>query len=154
MSMQGALRGIRAISAGAYVRSAISGGRSGRFDVRGAGEMSMAKIEQDRAWFYSEVERLKSEVAVLETQFVELEQSHVRAPALLQMLSSYLGVGAAGKLDGARFKLKLKQEELDQFKSQSEMLEGSTKHSGSGTVAQPELSPEAMGKLLSIIRSK
>ena len=154
MSMQGALRGIRAISAGAYVRSAISGGRSDRFDVSGAGEMSMAKIEQDRAWCSSEIERLKSEVAVLEAKLTEWKQRHAHAPALLQILSSYFGVGAAGKLDWARFKLKLKQEELDLFKSQSEMLEGSAKHSGSETVAQPELSPEAMGKLLSIIRSK
>jgi len=116
--------------------------------------MSMAKIEQDRAWFYSEVERLQSEVVVLETQFAELEQRHARAPAVLQILSSYFGFGAAGKLDWAQFKLKLKQGELDLFKSQSEVLEGSAKHSGSGTDSQPELSPEAMGKLLSIIRSK
>jgi hypothetical protein len=118
--------------------------------------MSIAKIEQDRAWFYSEVERLMSEVAVLDAQFAKLEQKHARAPALLQRLNSYFGFGAAGKLDWARFKLKLKQEELTLFKSQfeAEALEGSANHSGSRTDSQPELSPEAMGKLLSIIRSK
>ena len=116
--------------------------------------MSSAKIEQDRAWFYYEVERLKSEVVVLETRFAELEQRHVHAPALLQILGSYFGFGAAEKLDWARFKLKLKQEELDLYKSQSEVLEVPAKHSGLGTDSQPELSPEAMGKLLSIIRSK
>ena len=116
--------------------------------------MSMAKIEQDRAWFYYEIERLKSEVSVLETKLADLKQRHDRAPALLQILNNYFGVGPAGKLDGARFKLKLKQGELDLFKSQSEVMEGSAKHAGSGTDSQPELSPEAMGKLLSIIRSK
>lgn len=116
--------------------------------------MSSARIEQDRAWFYGEVERLRSEVVVLEAKLAKLKQQHARAPALLQILSNYFGFGAAGKLDWARFKLKLKEEELTLFKSQSEALEGSAKHSGSGTAAQPELSPEVAGKLLSIMRSK
>ena len=116
--------------------------------------MSTAIIEQDRAWVYGEVERLRSEVAVFEARLADLKQQHAHAPALLQILSSYFGVGAAGRLDWARFKLKLKQEELEMFKSQSAVLERSTNHTGSGTTDQPELSPEAMGKLLSIIRSK
>lgn len=116
--------------------------------------MSSAKIEQDRAWCFREIERLRSEVVILEAQFVKLEQRHAHSPVLLKILSSYFGFGAAGKLDWDRFKLKLKQEELDLFKSQYEVLEVSTRHSGSGTESQPELSPEAMGKLLSIIRSK
>lgn len=116
--------------------------------------MSMVKIEPDRTWVSGEVERLKSEVAVLEAKLTGLKQQHARAPALLQILSNYFGMGAAGKLDWARFKLKLKREELDLFKSQFEVLEGSAKQAGSGTEVEPGLSSEAKGKLLSIIRSK
>jgi hypothetical protein len=116
--------------------------------------MSIAKIEQDRAWVYGEVERLKSEVAVLEAKLADLKQQHAQAPALLQILNNYFGIGAAGKLDWARFKLKLKQEELALFKNQFEVIGKAANHTGSGTAAQPELSPEAMEKLLSIMRSK
>lgn len=116
--------------------------------------MSSANIEPDRAWFDREIERLQSEDTVLETQLARLEQRYARTPALLQILSSYFGFGAAGNLGWARFKLKLKQEELLLFKSQYEALKVSAPRAGSKLESQPELSPEAMGKLLSIIRSK
>jgi len=91
--------------------------------------MSSAKIEQDRVGSRRGVEELKEGVAVLEAQLAALEQKNSRSPVLLQRLGMYLGFGAAGKLDWARFKLKLKQKELDRFEAQSEVLKVTAKHS-------------------------
>jgi hypothetical protein len=79
--------------------------------------MSGANIEQDRLQFDPGVERLKEEVAVLEARFAELNRQNSRASLLLRKLGRYLGFGAAGKLDWARFKLRLKQKELDYYEA-------------------------------------
>jgi len=84
--------------------------------------MSSAKIELDRVGFDRGVEKLTAEVAALEAQFAELEQKNSGSPALLQWLAKHLAFGAAGQLDWARFKVKLKQAELDRFKTQYERL--------------------------------
>jgi hypothetical protein len=84
--------------------------------------MPSTKFEQDPLWFQSGVENLKEEVVVLEAQLAELEQKNLRSPALLQKLGEFFGFGAAGKLDWARFKLNFKQEQLDRFEAQPEML--------------------------------
>ncbi|MCI0419347.1 MAG: hypothetical protein L0312_09025 [Acidobacteria bacterium] len=99
--------------------------------------MPSAKFEQDPRWFQRGVENLKEEVAVLEAQLAELEQKTLLSPVLLQKLGEYFGFGAAGKLDWARFKLKLKQEELDRFKAQPEMLKVTAK--------RHDTAPEARG---------
>ena len=80
--------------------------------------MPGARIEQDRLWFYRGVERLKAEVAMLETGLAELERANLRSPVLVQKLGRFFGFGAAGKMDWARFKLNFKQEELAQFRDQ------------------------------------
>ncbi len=72
--------------------------------------------------FQRGIENLKEEVAVLETQLAELEQKNLRSPVLLRKLGEYFGFGVAGKLGWARFKLNFKQEQLDRFKAQPEML--------------------------------
>jgi hypothetical protein len=84
--------------------------------------MPSAKFEQAPLQFRRGVENLKEEVAVLETQLAELEQKNLRSPVLLQKLGEYFGFGAAGKLGWARFKLNFKQEQLDRFEAQREML--------------------------------
>ncbi len=65
----------------------------------------------------TEPKKLRQEVAVLETQLAEFEQKNSRTPVLLQMLGRYFQVGAAGKLEGVQFKLKIKHEELDHFEA-------------------------------------
>jgi len=84
--------------------------------------MTSAIVEEGNEWFCRRTEELRQEVAVLETQLTELEQKNARSPALLQMLGKYFQVGAAGKLEGVRFRLKLKHEELDHFETQYGML--------------------------------
>jgi len=91
--------------------------------------MPDANIEQDRLQFDCGVERLKEEVAVLEAQLAGLEFENSHSPALLRMLGNRLGFGAAGKLDWTRFKLKLKQEELDHFEAQYGMPGVTAQHS-------------------------
>lgn len=91
--------------------------------------MSSAKIEQDRGWFQQGIEKLIAEIAILEAQLAELEQQHSRAPVLLQKLGLYLGFGTAEKLEWARFRLKLKQQELDRFKTRHGVLKVTAKHS-------------------------
>ena len=78
--------------------------------------MTRAIVEQDSEWFCGRTEKLRQEVAVLETQLTELEQQNSRTPALLQMLGKHFQVGAAGKLEGVLFKLKLKGEEFQRVK--------------------------------------
>ena len=82
--------------------------------------MSSAKIEPDRVGFDRGVEKLTAEVAVLAAQLAELERKNSQSPALLRLLGDYFAFGAAGKLDWARFKLKLKQKELGRFEAQDE----------------------------------
>jgi hypothetical protein len=84
--------------------------------------MPGAKFEQDPLWFQREVENLREEVSVLETQLAELEQKNLRSPVLLQKLGEFFGFGAAGKLGWARFRLDFKREQLDRFEAQPEML--------------------------------
>jgi hypothetical protein len=84
--------------------------------------MPNEKNEQDPLWFRHRGEELKEEVAVLKAQLAELEQKNLRSSALIRKLSEFFGFGAAGKLDWARFKLNFKQEELDRFEAQPEML--------------------------------
>src|SRR5882672_8449953 len=84
--------------------------------------MRSAEFEQDPLRFRREVENLKREVAVLEAQLAELEQKNLRSPVLRQKLGEYFGLGTAGKLGWARFKLNFKQEQLDRFEAQPEML--------------------------------
>jgi hypothetical protein len=103
--------------------------------------MPSTKFEQDPLWFQSGVENLKEEVVVLEAQLAELEQKNLRSPALLQKLGEFFGFGAAGKLDWARFKLNFKQEQLDRFEAQPEMLKVTVKHYE--TAAEPRCAPPA-----------
>ncbi len=103
--------------------------------------MPSAKFEQDPPWFQRGVENLKEEVAVLEAQLAELEEKNLRSPVLLQKLGEYFGFGAAGKLDWARFKLNFKQEQLDRFEAQPEMLEVTAKHYN--TAPEPQRAPPA-----------
>jgi hypothetical protein len=90
--------------------------------------MTTAIIKQGREWFCRRSEELQQEVVVLETQLTELEQKNSRLPALLQMLGKYFGFGAAGKLEWARFKLKLKREELGRFETQYRVLAVPARH--------------------------
>jgi hypothetical protein len=103
--------------------------------------MSSVKMEEDRGWFDRGVGKLKEEVAALETQLAGLEQKSSRSPALLQMLGQHLGFGAAGKLEWARFKLKLKRKELDHFETQYRVLAIPAKQSSA--VPEPQRAPLA-----------
>lgn len=84
--------------------------------------MMSAIGEQGNEWFCHRTEKLRQEVAVLETKLAEFEQKNSRTPVLLQMLGRYFQVGAAGKLEGVQFKLKIKHEELDHFETWYGML--------------------------------
>jgi hypothetical protein len=90
--------------------------------VEGRTKITGPIIEQSHSWFCGKTEELQQEVSVLETQLAELEQNNLRSPVLLQKLGEYFGFGAAGKLGWARFKLNFKQEQLDRFEAQLEML--------------------------------
>ena len=92
-------------------------------------------IEQDPLWFYLGVERRKAEVAKLEADLANLENQNLRHSTPVQKLSRFFGIGAAGKLEWARFKLNFKQEELDQFRFQ-EMPEVKTTHPVGETTRQ------------------
>lgn len=78
--------------------------------------MSNTIIEQDHLEFPRGVGKLKAEVAVQEAGLTDLEQQNLRSSVLVQKLGCFFGVGPAGKLEWARFKLDFKQEELDQFR--------------------------------------
>ncbi|MDX2033739.1 MAG: hypothetical protein SF339_23895 [Blastocatellia bacterium] len=86
--------------------------------------MTNTTTESDARWSHQGAEKLKAEVAALETGLSDLEQRSRRSPLLVQKLGGYFGFGAAGKLEWARFKLNFKQEELDQF-GKREMPEAS-----------------------------
>lgn len=75
-------------------------------------------IERDPLAFHRGVEKRKAEIAILETDLADLESQNLRHSTLVQKLSRFFGIGAAGKLEWARFKLNFKQEELDQFRTQ------------------------------------
>jgi hypothetical protein len=91
--------------------------------------MPNAKIEQDPLWFHHRAAELKEEVAVLKAQLAELEQKNLHSSAIIRKLGGFFGFGAAGKLEWARFKLNFKQEELDRFEAEPEMLKVAAKHS-------------------------
>ncbi len=74
------------------------------------GELNKENRRRDEG----KIESFKAEVAVLESELRELQQQHLRAPLLIQKFALFFGFGAAGKLERARFKLKFKQEELQQ----------------------------------------
>lgn len=83
-------------------------------------EMSMRPSEftaQERAWVSARNEELQREVALFSTQLSALEQQHARSSTLSKLLGRAFGFGPAGKLEGARFKLDFKQEQLAQFKA-------------------------------------
>jgi hypothetical protein len=84
--------------------------------------MTSAISEQGNDWFCQRTEKLRREVAVLETKLAEFEQTNSRTPVLLRMLGNYFQVGAAGNLEGVQFKLKIKHEELDHFETWYGML--------------------------------
>jgi hypothetical protein len=86
------------------------------------------KIEQDPLWFHRRAAELKEEVGVLKAHLAELEQKNLRSSVIIRKLSEFFGFGAAGKLEWARFKLNFKQEELDRFEAQPEMLKVAAKH--------------------------
>jgi hypothetical protein len=102
--------------------------------------MPSAKFELDPS-VQRGVENLKEEVVVLEAQLAELEQKNLRSPALLQKLGEFFGFGAAGKLDWARFKLSFKQEQLDRFEAQPEILKVTARHFD--TAPEPRCAPPA-----------
>lgn len=74
-------------------------------------------IEQGHAWFGQRAEEAQQEIAVLEAQRGQLEQKKARSPALILALGKFFGLGIGEKLNWLRFKLKLKQEQLDQFEA-------------------------------------
>lgn len=79
--------------------------------------MTNAPIERDSLWSHHGAEKLKADVALLESSLTNLEQRNLRSSLLVQKLGRYFGFGAAGKLEWARFRLKFKEEELDQFRN-------------------------------------
>jgi hypothetical protein len=73
--------------------------------------------QQDNKLARQRREELHKEVAVFAAQLVALEQEYDRSHALLKMLGQAFGFGAAGKLEGARFKVSYKREQLAEFES-------------------------------------
>src|SRR5215813_8885388 len=73
--------------------------------------------EQDNEWIGQRREELQKEAAVFAAQLAALEQEYARSHALLKMLGRAFGFGASGKLEGARFKVSYKREQLAEFES-------------------------------------
>lgn len=67
----------------------------------------------------SEIETLKSEVALLANQQAVLLKRSLRASPLMQRLGKTYGFGIEGKLTWVTFKLKFKQEQLAACERQS-----------------------------------
>jgi hypothetical protein len=86
------------------------------------------KIEQYPLRFRRRGEELKEEVSILEDQLAELAQRNLRSSALIRKLGEFFGFGAAGKLEWRRFKLNFKQEELNRFEAEPEMLKVADEH--------------------------
>ena len=75
------------------------------------------ETEQDNEWVRQRREELQKEAAVFAAQLAALEQEYARSSALHKMLGRVFGVGAAGKLERARFKVSYKREQLAEFES-------------------------------------
>lgn len=84
--------------------------------------MSVNQVTQDHAGLRGEIDRVRQEVVVLQSQLAGLARENSRGPKLLQTLSGHLGFGAAGPLEWPRFKLKLKQQELVLLEAHYEKL--------------------------------
>ncbi len=74
--------------------------------------MQRAEIDQDEQEFKQQVKELKAEIADLATQCQTFEQENLRSSTLVRKFGRYIGLGAAGKLEWACFKLSFKQEQL------------------------------------------
>lgn len=86
-------------------------------DQIGTGAKPIVLTEQDNEWASQRREELQKQVAVFEAQLAALEQEYARSSALFKMLGQAFGVGAAGKLERARFKVSYKRQQLAEFKS-------------------------------------
>lgn len=74
--------------------------------------MTITIDHPDEGRIDSRIQELTAEAALLASQYMELQQKVADTPAFFRVLGRSLGFGAAGKLDWARFKLSVKQEEL------------------------------------------
>lgn len=74
--------------------------------------MQCAEIDQDEQQFKQEIKELRVGIADLTTLCQTLEQENLRSSTLVRKFGRYIGLGAAGKLEWACFKLKFKQAQL------------------------------------------
>jgi hypothetical protein len=99
--------------------------------------MHSIQSEADRKLFNREVERLKGEVVDFAAEYAELKQRSPSSSSLFQKLGHYFGFNHAEKLNWARFKLELKQDQLASFKARPERLDESSLSSGTAPVVHP-----------------